>query len=145
MKWYMKQIIILNGRYEINWRYDPPKFSMGFEPVTSWYRQEALTNWTMKLLVNAFIAQLVSERLTDSIPIKVLNNFQASLHNYKNCVDNCEIIALLDIWSVNWQYAMAKTLTESWVTVGEPLPRITSMTKNAFVTMRYIWRHQRKY
>ena len=61
MKWYMNSII-----YEIKWSYDlrscernicnclekPEKFrtSTGFEPVTSRYRCDALTNWATKPL-----------------------------------------------------------------------------------------------
>ena len=56
----------MNCGYEIKWSYDlrsyernfyncvekPEKFrtSKGFEPVTSWFRRDALTNWAMKQL-----------------------------------------------------------------------------------------------
>ena len=66
MKWYMKWIIYMNCGYEIKWSYDPGSYernlcncvkkpenfrtSTGFEPMTSRYRCDALTNWAMKPL-----------------------------------------------------------------------------------------------
>ena len=66
MKWYIWNESYMNWEYEIKWSYDlrswernfcncvekPEKFwtSTGFEPVTSRFRCDALTNWAMKPL-----------------------------------------------------------------------------------------------
>ena len=90
----------MNCGYEIRRSYDlrsyernfcncvekPEKFrtSTGFEPVTSRYRCDALTNWARKPLTlgdgHLWVLQT---------PLKSWN-FQASLRNCKNFVHNCE-------------------------------------------------------
>ena len=86
----------MNCGYEIKWSYDlrsyesnfcncvekPAKIRTltGFEPVTSRYRCDALTNWAMKPLTLGADVQT---------PLKSWF-FQASLRNCKNCSHNCE-------------------------------------------------------
>ena len=101
--------------------------STGFEPVTSRYWCDALTNWAMKPdvgsrsithnwpapNVSGFIAQLVRashwyREVTGSNPVEVLNFFQASLRDCINCVHNCEdqpsfdFISAVHIWFISY-------------------------------------------
>ena len=101
----------------------PEKFriSTGFEPLTSRYRCDALTNWAMKprtfipneLIrthkwptpnVRGFIAQLVRashryREVTGWNPVEVLNFSGFYIRNYINCVHSCEDHSLLDFTS----------------------------------------------
>ena len=120
----------MNCGYEIKWSYDlrsyernfcncvekPEKFrtSMGFEPVTSRFRCDALTNWAMKPLAlgaghlwvlmvlwgmnqwwmvyemnHIWKRRIGIARSRVETPLKSWI-FQASLRICKNCVHNCE-------------------------------------------------------
>ena len=124
-KWFL---LFLANELLMKWSYDPrscernfcncakksEKFrtSTGFEPVTSRYQCDALTNWAMKPLTlgNGHLWVLMfpwgmNQRTTARIswlqprtgiarsrvqtPLKSWI-FQASLRNCKNCVHNCE-------------------------------------------------------
>ena len=67
--------------------------SMGFEPVTSRYRCDDLTNFIALLLVRA--SHLYHE-VTGSNPVEVLNFFSGFLRNCINCVHNCEDHSLFE-------------------------------------------------
>ena len=101
----------MNCGYEIKWSYDlrsyehnfcncvekPEKFrtSTGFEPVTSRFRRDALTNWAMKPLTLGaghlwvLMVPWGMARSRVQSPSKSWI-FQASLRNCKNCAHNCE-------------------------------------------------------
>ena len=87
----------------------PEKFrtSTGFEPVTSRFRCDALTNWAMKPLtlsvatVSGFIAQLVrashrNREVTGSNPVEVLNFSGFSTQLQKIALITAKIIASFD-------------------------------------------------
>lgn len=70
--------------------------------IIAWYCYEHYFHFSISVSISWLYGPLHCFKVTGSSPVEVLNCFQASLRNYKNCDHNCEDHSSFDCFKY-WQ------------------------------------------
>ena len=150
--------IYMNCGYEIKWSYDPGSYernfcncvekpekfrtSTGFEPVTSRYRCDALTNWAMKPLISSL--DLFIKRKFNIREIKHRVHVRRQTRNggllpfikaWKLCYSNSSVSYKTLLDTRCWQHEMSSFQTSEWMKYFINVPIYLVFTTN--------WGHNR--